>query len=367
MLRSILTGKRVVLLSLVLLSSAAAVAQFRTVTVQNAADNPVPTTTTIQNTTPIPTIINNSDPISIFGTVNATITNVPSVNVANTVPVAVSNTVTANIANVPAVSINGTVPVAVSNTVTANIANVPAVSINGTVPVAVSNTVTANIANVPAVSINGTVPVAVSNAVTANIANVPSVNVNGTVPVAVNNAVTANIANVPTVNVNGTVPVSGNVGITGTPNVVVTNLPLGTVGTGTTVVLVKDLNSLALVQPFQRSISCATSAGPGSSCTATINVPAGKQFVIEYLQLFSQGNVNNGMPHFELQTTAGGQAQTYMYAPGVKLLADAVGDDRVVRIYADPGSAIQLTGVQGMAGPAITFNLLLSGHLIDVQ
>jgi len=371
MLRSILTGKLVVLLSFVLLCSVAALAQFRTVTVQNAPNNPVPTTTTIQNTSPIPMTIQNTDPIStiINGTVNAAITNVPSVNVANTVPVAVSNTVTANIANVPSVNVNGTVPVAVGNTVNANITNVPAVSINGTVPVAVGNTVTADIANVPTVNINGTVPVAVTNTANAAIVNVPTVNVNGTVPVAVNNTVTANIANVPSVNVNGTVPISGNVGITGTPSVVVSNLPLATVGTaGTTVVLVKNVDTTTLVQQvFQQSLSCSTSSGMASNCTATFNVPAGKQLMVEYLQVVSTGNVTNGMQHFEFQTTVSGQAQTYLYGPGNKLLSDTASDDHVVRIYADPGSTVQLTGVQGMAGPGITFNLLLSGHLIDVQ
>src|SRR5579859_1970190 len=75
MLRSILTGKLVVLLSFVLLCSVAALAQFRTVTVQNAPNNPFPTTTTIQNTSPIPMTIQNTDPIStiINGTVNAAI------------------------------------------------------------------------------------------------------------------------------------------------------------------------------------------------------------------------------------------------------------------------------------------------------
>jgi len=71
----------------VLLSSAAAFAQFRTVTVQNAGSNPVPTT--IQNT---PTV-NVSGNVGIAGTpsVNATVTNTPNVAVTNTPNVSVSN------------------------------------------------------------------------------------------------------------------------------------------------------------------------------------------------------------------------------------------------------------------------------------
>src|SRR5216684_714247 len=67
-------------LLVVLLSSALAFAQFRTVTVQNANGNPVPTT--IQNT---PTV-------NVSGTVPVTVGNTPTVNVNGTVPVTVSNT-----------------------------------------------------------------------------------------------------------------------------------------------------------------------------------------------------------------------------------------------------------------------------------
>jgi hypothetical protein len=71
----------------VLLSSAAAFAQFRTVTVQNADGNPVPTT--IQNT---PTV-NVTGSVGIAGTpaVSATVTNTPNVVVTNSPIVSVSN------------------------------------------------------------------------------------------------------------------------------------------------------------------------------------------------------------------------------------------------------------------------------------
>jgi len=360
MLRSILTGKLVVLLCFVLLSWVAALAQFRTVTVQNDPSNPVPTT--IQNGNPIPITVQNTSPLSV----NANIVNVPQVNVNNTVPVTVDGILNAAITNVPTVNVNGTVPVTVGGAVNAAITNVPTVNVNGTVPVTVGGTANAAIVNVPTVNVNGPVPVTVGGGVNAAITNVPTVNVNGTVPVTVGGTANAAIVNVPTVNVNGPVPVTGTVGITGTPNVVVSNLPLGTVGAGTTVVLVKNLDATLLQQVFQKTLSCATSPGPGSNCMATFNVPTGKQLMVEYLQVVSLGNINNAMHHFELQTVAGGQPQTYFYGPGNKLLSDTAADDHVVRIYADPGSTVQLTGVQGMAGPGVTFNLLLSGHLIDV-
>ncbi len=106
-----------------LLSSTLALAQFRTVTVQNANGNPVPTT--IQNT---PTV-------SVSGTVPVTVGNTPTVNVNGTVPVTVSNTpsVNATITGTPSVSISGT------PAVNATIVNTPSVSISGTPSVAVTN------------------------------------------------------------------------------------------------------------------------------------------------------------------------------------------------------------------------------------
>jgi hypothetical protein len=80
---------------LVLLSSALAFAQFRTVTVQNANGNPVPTT--IQNT---PTVnINGTVPVS--GTVSATLTGTPAVTISGTPSVSVSGTPTVSVTNLP--------------------------------------------------------------------------------------------------------------------------------------------------------------------------------------------------------------------------------------------------------------------------
>jgi len=294
MLRSTLTVKLVILLSSVL-----ALAQFRTVTVQNANSNPVPTT--IQNSGPIPMTIQNDSPIA------TTVTNTPTVNAA--------------ITNTPTVTIKDTVPVQVSGIVNTAITNAPIVTIKDTVPVQVGGTVNTTVTNTPTVNINGTVPVQVG----------------------------------------GTV----NAAITNTPTVSVSNLPTGTAGpTNTTVVLVKSLDNPAQ-QPFQTAVSCATPAGLASKCTANYSVPAGKEFVIEYLQVSSTGNVTNGIPHYEVLTTAGGQALTYLYAAGIKLTSDSASDEHMVRIYADPGSMIQFTGAQTVTGAGITFNLVMSGHLVN--
>lgn len=84
-----MSARRVITPLLLLLSSSLASAQFRTVTVQNANSNPVPTT--IQNT---PTV-------SVSGTVNTAITGTPSVN--------------ATITGTPSVSVTGTPTVSVNN------------------------------------------------------------------------------------------------------------------------------------------------------------------------------------------------------------------------------------------------------------
>ncbi len=318
MLRSTLTVKLVILLSSVL-----ALAQFRTVTVQNANSNPVPTT--IQNSGPIPMTIQNDSPIA------TTVTNTPTVNAA--------------ITNTPTVTIKDTVPVQVSGIVNTAITNAPTVTIKDTVPVQVSGIVNTAITNAPTVTIKDTVPVQVGGTVNTTVTNTPTVNINGTVPV----------------QVGGTV----NAAITNTPTVSVSNLPTGTAGpTNTTVVLVKSLDNPAQ-QPFQTAVSCATPAGLASKCTANYSVPAGKEFVIEYLQVSSTGNVTNGIPHYEVLTTAGGQALTYLYAAGIKLTSDSASDEHIVRIYADPGSMIQFTGAQTVTGAGITFNLVMSGHLVN--
>ena len=80
----------------VVLGSGAAWAQFRTVTVQNAPSNPVPTT--VQNTVPVTGTVNVgggtvgvTGPVAVTGSVG--IAGTPSVNVANTPNVAVTSPV----------------------------------------------------------------------------------------------------------------------------------------------------------------------------------------------------------------------------------------------------------------------------------
>jgi hypothetical protein len=90
-----------------LLAPAFAFAQFRTVTVQNANDNPVPAT--IQNTPSVN--VANTPTVSVSGTVNAAIAGTPSVNATITGTPAVSATITGT----PSVTVTGTPAVSVAN------------------------------------------------------------------------------------------------------------------------------------------------------------------------------------------------------------------------------------------------------------
>src|SRR5579859_1015363 len=103
-----------------------------------------------------------------------------------------------------------------------------------------------------------------------------------TVQNANNNPVPTTIQNTPTVNVSGTVPVSGGVAITNTPS--------GTAGAAnTTGVVIKDLDEPAR-QPFQTRLLCSTTAAGSIYCQASYTVPAGKELVIEYVQVSSTEN-----------------------------------------------------------------------------
>ena len=208
-----------------------------------------------------------------------------------------------------------------------------------------------------------------------------------TVQNANNNPVPTTIQNTPTVNVSGTVPVSGTVGIsgtpsvnatitgtpsvsvTGTPTVSVTNLPTGTAGPApTTVTLVKDLDNPAQ-QPFQNGLSCATIASGATSCFSTLTVPAGKELVIEYVQISSRENAGSTTAVYLLTTTVGGLSIAYSLAPGTAVVVNGnnvrIGE-HLTRIYADPGTTVRFDGSENSNSGTVIFTALLSGHLVNV-
>lgn len=341
MLRSILTVK-LVILPVVLLFSTLALAQFRTVTVQNANSNPVPTT------------VQNMPPVTVSGPVDANIVNQPTVKVDG--GVAVNGTVNTNatIVNVPTVRVDGGVAVAGTISTNATIVNEPLVKVDG--GVAVNGTVDTNttIVNEPLVKVDGAVAIAGTVSTNTTIVNVPSVKVDGGVAV----------TNTPTVNINGMVPVT----IAGTPAVSVANLPLGTAGPlNTTVLLVKNLDNAAQ-QPLQVPFTCTT--GQNGNCTSSFNIPAGKIFVAEYVQTTSHEPPSVNALYYRLQTTSGGQTVSYFYDSGSQIVGQGLKmrtSEHMVRIYADAGSTIFLSGFADLNGNpnGLDVSVTVSGHLVN--
>jgi hypothetical protein len=393
MLRSLKTVKQVILPAALLISTLA-FAQFRTVTVQNANDNPVPTTVqnmppvTINGTVPVTgtvdaTIVNTPTVNVKSGTINATIANEPTVMIDGTVNI--SGAVTSSIINEPTVKVDPAFPVPVTGAVNATISNEPLVKVDGIVPV--SGTVNSVITNMPTVKVDGSVPIPVTGAVNATISNEPMVKVDGIVPVSgtVNSVITnvptvrvdgtvatsgtvnAVITNTPTVNVNGNVPVT----ISGTPAVSVSNLPLGVAGPqNTTVVLVKSVDGALSLQPLQVPFTCTT--GSNGSCTSSFNIPQGKVFVAEYMQATAQEPPAVNALYFRLQTTSGGQTMSYTYEPGAQIVGQGFKmrtSEHLVRIYADAGSTMSLSGfadTTGMPG-GLSVSVIVSGQLVNAQ
>lgn len=198
-----------------------------------------------------------------------------------------------------------------------------------------------------------------------------------TVQNASNNPVPTTVTNTPTVTgtvtVNNTVgnpvPVAGNVGITGTPAVTISgtptvnagNLPLtNNGGTANGAVAFKNVDEPSR-HAFQTFLHCSFASA--TSCTANFVVPAGKVFVIEYINLLNTGpNVADET----LQTTAGGNLIFYFYPPGQGIaFTNVFLYSQQVRIYADPGSTISFTGSETTTTFG-DFGARLSGYLLDV-
>ncbi len=196
--------------------------------------------------------------------------------------------------------------------------------------------------------------------------------VNNPVPTTIQNTPSVNVANTPTVSVSGTVnaAITGtpnvNATITGTPAVSVTNLPTGTAGpAATTGVLVKSLDNPAQ-QVFQQMLACTTVAAGPFGCTATLNVPAGKVLVLEYLQFTSAEFSGSSTVYYTLRTVASGNSLSFVFAPGTRIYANFPISEHQVQIYADPGSTVTFEGIENSNAGSISFDALLSGHLVNV-
>ena len=154
-------------------------------------------------------------------------------------------------------------------------------------------------------------------------------------------------------------------------NVVNTPLPVtGTVTVGNlgdSPLPVRDVDNPAR-QPVQARANCSVTIETG--CLPTIyTVPAGKRLVIEYASM--DANVPAGeLAQLAIATRTGGETVEHAFPltpPSVAFSAGrAANVGQQVRLYADPGTSVVVTGSRSGFGSPASFIFTISGHLVDV-
>jgi hypothetical protein len=168
------------------------------------------------------------------------------------------------------------------------------------------------------------------------------------------------VSNTPTVKVSALPAVS----ISGTPNVSISNLPLTNDGSSANAaVAFKSVDEDAR-QAVNIPLQCSTSNG-AQTCSASFNVPAAKQLVIEYVSMFSFGFGSPNPAYAQITASAGGATGNYFIPRGdATPFSNTYVSSMPVRIYAGGGTTVTMTGVQ--AGNGATFEVALSGHYVDL-
>jgi hypothetical protein len=120
------------------------------------------------------------------------------------------------------------------------------------------------------------------------------------------------------------------------------------------------------VQRFQKELEIPLADG-STFGDEGFAVPSGKALVIETVSV--RANIPNGQRLLAgLITDSGGEQATYHFAPplGFAIGLDILAATQVTRIYADPGSTVEvLVSRSGNSGAAQVW-VSLSGHLVDV-
>jgi hypothetical protein len=177
------------------------------------------------------------------------------------------------------------------------------------------------------------------------------------------------------------VPVTGTVTVNGS----VTGSVTGTVGLapGTSVMIdstvgdpVRVRNVNDAIQPVQVSTTCLTST---LGCLPTIyNVPVGKRLVIEYASL-GVCILPGQSATLNIATTTGGQSANHYLngtpaaaGPGTAAIgcnsgaSSFVATGQQVKIYADAGTGVVVTGERNSTVGSANFHFSISGYLVDV-
>ena len=148
--------------------------------------------------------------------------------------------------------------------------------------------------------------------------------------------------------------------------VTVANVPLPVGNTGTTPLYNRDVDNPAR-HPFAREVTCSL-PDQNKSCSVSFSVDSGKELVVETVSASSTiqgGNKTWGV----ISVTSGGVSVSSVQLPlqfqatfggGV----DTYGGTQSLRLYADPASAVTLTGWEQPLGLG-NFTFDVSGYTVD--
>ena len=129
---------------------------------------------------------------------------------------------------------------------------------------------------------------------------------------------------------------------------------------------VRDVDNPAR-QPVQGAATCSVFEG-GSCQRAIYVVPAGKRLVIEYASMEAHVS-DNRTPRMWIYTAIGGHEIRHFLPipPPVPGLGLTTSIGQQVRLYADPGTGVGVSGVVDDSSGTAVFKFNIYGYLVDVQ
>ena len=171
---------------------------------------------------------------------------------------------------------------------------------------------------------------------------------------------------VPTV-AQGTTTIAGNVSVTNTPTVSLAPGAVVTVGNSAAAPVPVIIGGQ---QPFQASTFTVHPNGTNVNTMNVATVPAGKRLVIEFISVSAQVPPGQHLELATVQTLAGGHGAAHQLL--IHAQPDAViGDDiyravQELRLYADPGTSVQVLVRRNSGLGEATFGVTISGYLVNL-
>lgn len=133
--------------------------------------------------------------------------------------------------------------------------------------------------------------------------------------------------------------------------------------------LVKDVDSPAS-QPFG---AAATPAFSGVTATGTLlTVPAGKRAVVEHFSCINFLDSANNFIRLELRYTVGGTLRRHQFVhervgPSFLTGIDVWSVGQPVRLYADEGTAIEVSALRRLTSGSAGIECYISGHYVNAS